>query len=77
MLSEAGQITAIPAQDVTVVDATGAGDAFWAGFLAALLDGHPLERCACFARELVGMKLTRVGPLPASLNRAAIYARLA
>ncbi len=76
LLSEAGRITAIPAQPVTVVDATGAGDAFWAGFLAALLDGHPLERCARFAREVVGMKLVRIGPLPAGLNRAAIYARL-
>jgi sugar/nucleoside kinase (ribokinase family) len=76
LLSEAGQITAIPAHKVEVRDATGAGDAFWAGFLAALLDGHSLERCARFAREVVEMKLARVGPLPSGLNRAAIYARL-
>ncbi|MGC9395148.1 MAG: carbohydrate kinase family protein [Anaerolineae bacterium] len=76
LLSEAGKITAIPAHKVAVKDATGAGDAFWAGFLAALLDGHPLERCARFAREVVEMKLTRVGPLPSGLDRAAIHARL-
>jgi sugar/nucleoside kinase (ribokinase family) len=73
LLSEAGRITAIPAHKVAVKDATGAGDALWAGFLTALLDGHPLEWCARFAREVVEMKLTYVGSLPSGLNRAAIY----
>ena len=76
LLSEAGKITAVPARKIAVKDATGAGDAFWAGFLAALLDGHPLEHCARFAREVVEMKLSRVGSLPSGLDRAAIYARL-
>ncbi len=76
ILSMAGQRTHIPAQPVKIVDATGAGDAFWAGFLVALLDGNPLERCAYFAREVVGRKLTRVGPLPDNLDRAEIYAAI-
>ena len=51
MVSKDGHILAqIPARPVDVVDATGAGDAFWAGFLAALLDEQPLERCLLFAR---------------------------
>ena len=76
LLSEAGEITAIPARQVKVRDATGAGDAFWAGFLIALLDGHPLAQCVYFAREVVELKLARVGPLPSGLDRAALYARL-
>ncbi len=77
LLSESGKLTLIPAQEIHVVDVTGAGDCFWAGFLAALLDGHPLETCARFAREVVGIKLTRVGPLPTALDRREIYARIA
>jgi len=73
LLSVEGRRTYIPAQPVKIVDATGAGDSFWAGFLVALLDGNPLERCVYFAREVVGRKLTRVGPLPDDLDRAEIY----
>lgn len=77
LVSQGGEVLArVPARPVQVVDATAAGDSFWAGFLVALLDGHPLERCARFAREVVEMKLTTVGPLPANLDRAEIYARL-
>jgi sugar/nucleoside kinase (ribokinase family) len=68
-----GRLTARP---IKVVDATGAGDAFWAGFLVAMLDGHSLEFCLLFAREIVEMKLTTVGPLPATIDRNEIYARL-
>ena len=41
----------------------GAGDAFWAGYLVAMLDGEPPVRSALFAREVAEMKLERVGPL--------------
>jgi fructokinase len=73
LLSEGGDVTHIPARKVDVVDATGAGDSFWAGFLTALLDGSPLQRCALFAREIVERKLTTVGPLPDSIDREEIY----
>jgi sugar/nucleoside kinase (ribokinase family) len=66
----------VPARPIEVVDVTGAGDSFWAGFLVALLDGHPLERCALFAREIVELKLTTVGPLPSTIDRADIYEQL-
>ena len=76
LLSGDGELTHIPARHIKVVDATGAGDSFWAGFLVALLDGNPLKRCALFAREIVERKLTTVGPLPDSIDRQAVYAGL-
>jgi fructokinase len=66
----------VPGRPVKVVDATGAGDSFWAGFLVALLDGHSLARCALFAREVAELKLTTVGPLPEIIDRVQIYDRL-
>ena len=77
ILSEAGKMSHIPARPVEVVDATGAGDAFWAGFLIALLDGHPLKDCALFGREIVERKLATVGPLPDLIDRAEVYATIA
>ncbi len=76
LLSEEGEKTYIPAHEVEVVDATGAGDSFWAGFLTALLDGNPLTRCVLFAREIVERKLTTVGPLPDTMGREDVYAKI-
>ena len=76
LISENGRLLGhVPARPVKVEDATGAGDAFWAGFLVAMLDGNPLERCVLFARELVELKLQRVGPLPLEIDREELYAR--
>ncbi|MGB3633022.1 MAG: carbohydrate kinase [Rubrobacteraceae bacterium] len=77
LLSDDGNLIGhIPARSVEVKDATGAGDSFWAGFLIALLDGNSLQRCALFAREIVELKLARVGPLPLEVDRDELYAKL-
>jgi sugar/nucleoside kinase (ribokinase family) len=63
----------VPAHPVEVRDATGAGDAFWAGFLIATIDGSDFERSLLFARAVVERKLATVGPLPVSVDRQEIY----
>jgi len=74
LISEKGHIVShVPARPIVAEDATGAGDAFWAGFLVALLDGEPLQRCAYFAREIAELKLTRKGPLPLEMDRGELY----
>lgn len=76
MLSEEGQITYVPSRKINVVDVTGAGDSFWAGFLVALKDGNSLKRSALFAREIVERKLTSVGPLSDDISKEDIYAEI-
>lgn len=76
LLSSAAGSLHVPAREVEVADATGAGDAFWAGFLMALLDGSSLRRCALFAREIVERKLRTVGPFATQVDRQEIYALL-
>lgn len=63
----------LPGQAIEVVDATGAGDAYWAGFLTAYLDKKTPEQCARAGANLAAMKLTRQGPLPTGIERAEIY----
>jgi fructokinase len=74
IISEEGKMDHIASRQIDVVDATGAGDAFWAGFLVAMLDGNPLRRSVLFAREVVERKLSQVGPLPDMIDRDEIYA---
>lgn len=43
--AQASDLIAVPALPTQVVDSTGAGDSFDAGFLAGFLAGQPLRRC--------------------------------
>lgn len=63
----------IPGKKIDVVDVTGAGDAYWAGFLTAYLDGHTPGNCAQAGAAMAKMKLTRQGPLPDKVNRQLLY----
>jgi sugar/nucleoside kinase (ribokinase family) len=50
-----------PAFRVDVVDSTGAGDAFAAGFIAGIRNGWPLERTADFANAMGALCVTAMG----------------
>lgn len=67
----------VPAEAVDVVDVTGAGDAFWAGFLLALGDGLDDEAAVRVGHRVAAIKLQRVGQLPDHVDRTAIYRELA
>jgi len=61
---------------IRVADATGAGDAYWSGFLTAWLDGKPAADCAKTGAILAEMKLQKMGPLPVKVDKSVIYAEL-
>jgi sulfofructose kinase len=51
----------VPGFEVSVVDTTGAGDAFHGGFIYGLLQDWPLERTATFANAVAAMNCTALG----------------
>ncbi|MEV4319979.1 adenosine kinase [Actinocrispum sp. NPDC049592] len=55
---------AIPAQPTTVVDTTGAGDAYAAGFLHALTQGEDLETCARLGSTTAARIISHIGSRP-------------
>jgi sugar/nucleoside kinase (ribokinase family) len=63
----------LAARKVEVKDTTGAGDAFWSGFLTARLDGHSVLEAAKAARRMAELKLGHFGPLPSNVSKSMIY----
>lgn len=51
-----------------VMDATGAGDAFWSGFLFAHIKEKPIQECLEVALKLAALKLQNVGRLPDNID---------
>lgn len=79
-LGAEGCLVASPAEShflgtrpVEVKDTTGAGDAFWSGFLTAWLEGHGLLACARAGRRMAELKLAHFGPLPQRVERSLIF----
>jgi sugar/nucleoside kinase (ribokinase family) len=61
VMSGNGQMIRLPAFQVDVVDATGAGDAFAAGFIAGVWQGWDLEKTARFASAVGALCVTGLG----------------
>ncbi len=51
-----------------VKDATGAGDAFWAGFLYAFLKSNSLDKALEVGQQLAALKLQNLGQLPENIQ---------
>lgn len=69
-LSQKGKgVIQLPAIKVdNIMDATGAGDAFWSGFLFAYIKEKPIKKCLEVALKLAALKLQNVGRLPDNIN---------
>jgi sugar/nucleoside kinase (ribokinase family) len=61
VLTQDGERIRVPAYAVPVVDATGAGDAFAAGFIAGVWHGWSLEKTAKFANAVGALCVTGIG----------------
>ncbi|MGQ9514144.1 MAG: carbohydrate kinase family protein [Thermoproteota archaeon] len=61
-----------PAFKVKVVDTTGAGDGWAAGFLHGLAKGWDLERCATVANAVGGLVVTKIGAITAMPTKAEL-----
>ncbi len=51
-----------------IMDATGAGDAFWSGFLFAYIKDRSIEQCLQTALQLAALKLQHIGRLPENID---------
>jgi len=66
----------VPAKKVTVVDTTGAGDAFSAALSVILAEGGSLLEAVQFAVAAGGLACTHLGVIPALPHRDAVVALL-
>ena len=63
-----------PSYDVSTIDTTGAGDAFLAGVLAALVDGEGIEATLAVANAAAALTTTEAGAIAALPDRAEVRA---
>lgn len=66
----------VPGFSVPVIDPTGAGDAFAAGFLAGILEGLPLEECGRFGNAAGALAVTVPGDVEGLPDREELQAML-
>jgi sugar/nucleoside kinase (ribokinase family) len=72
----AGTVVTVPALEVDVVDATGAGDGYGGGFLSALEQGLELDDAACWGTVAASFGVESVGAsVPAHFSPALADAR--
>jgi sugar/nucleoside kinase (ribokinase family) len=64
IISDDGQRVAVPAAPTELVDTTGAGDLYAAGFLALWSGGAPLEECGRAASITAAEVISHLGPRP-------------
>jgi fructokinase len=76
LITAGGRSYHIKPSDATVADVTGAGDAFWAGLLMALLDGYPPHEAACVGQIVAEAKISTVGPIAWMPDRSSLYQQL-
>lgn len=76
MLLDGDAIVSQPGFEVDVVDTTGAGDVFRAGFIAALLRGEPPASMLRFANAAAALSCTRPGAIPSVPTRSEVEAFL-
>ncbi|MBQ8504050.1 MAG: carbohydrate kinase family protein [Clostridia bacterium] len=68
-----GKYTLVKSIDEFVhVDSTGAGDAFFAGFMYGIMKDEPVERCVLFGNITGGKCVTAVGCTTAYFNEAEL-----
>lgn len=77
--SEAGSVIVAGAErhvaaalPVEVVDTTGAGDAYAAGFMVGLSRGAPLAECAALASRIAAVAIGRIGARPDQATLSAL-----
>jgi sugar/nucleoside kinase (ribokinase family) len=62
----------VPTFDSPVLDTTGAGDNFAAGFMTAILEGHPLNECCRIANAVASIAVRSIGANTGVRSRAQV-----
>ena len=71
--NQSGEKHFLETRKIDVKDTTGAGDAFWSGFLTARLDGYTLLNAAKAGRKMAELKIGNDGPLPEIVDKNLVY----
>jgi sugar/nucleoside kinase (ribokinase family) len=72
-----GKITAVAAEPVDhIVDTTGAGDLFAAGFLSGYIEKRPMEECLTIGAVAAAEVISHYGARPEADLKELVQARL-